>query len=369
MKYLFCFFLHFILINFSIEQNKNYCDLEQKCNNCTICGQDSNNYCSCNFYNIYCRNDYNYTILTDFIYSYDACIVNNRNFENICGSSNVNIDIGITKNISIQNSNNKNFFCFYNVKKIRNNNNDINIFLINEGNKYVNFNLHLMIYYNNDKIKVSSWMNLLPSNFLHIVESNAEKISVYVDIPDGAYIQDLKISFSMENARIKKITYETKSNKNKILIFGIILGVLVIALIILTIFVIRKYCHNKNISQNLDSNESKNKKISILEQTNQNKEKMNAMFKTELIPSTFYKNSIINDNYKCTICLEEFKDGLSSIITTKCKHSFHEKCFKNWVFKNILFPKCPNCNNPILDLENNNQFSTINFSSLYTQTQ
>ena len=352
-------------MNFSFEQKKPYCDLNQNCDDCSICGKDSNDYCSCNYYNIYCKNENKYTVLTDFIYSYDGCLVSNGKFESICGFSNIDIDIGLTKNISIKNNDYKEFFCFYNIKKIRNNNNDINIFIKMEGDKYTTYNLHLIVYYNNNEIKVSSWMDLMSFDVLEIVESKANKISVYVDIPDGRNMLNLQLSFSMENTTIKKVTYVTSSNKNRMIIIGIILGVLLILLIIVIICLIKKYCYTRTINHNNTTNtvgmaSSLDNKFLI----NRNIEKMNSLFKTQLIPSTYFKKNIVNDCYKCTICLEEFKDGSSVVITTKCNHCFHDKCFKKWVLKNIIFPKCPNCNQPIIEGDNNNNQNNEIFSSI-----
>lgn len=50
----------------------------------------------------------------------------------------------------------------------------------------------------------------------------------------------------------------------------------------------------------------------------------------------------------CTICLEDFISD-TEIITLSCKHSFHLCCLKNWLLTVILNPKCPNCNDNILD--------------------
>ena len=97
-----------------------------------------------------------------------------------------------------------------------------------------------------------------------------------------------------------------------------------------------------------------------------NKDKIDDIFKGELKPKIFKKlNNSNNDNdcLNCTICLENFKEGLSLIVDTKCQHRFHYKCFKDWIYKNILMPKCPNCNVPILETENNNNISN-NISSI-----
>ena len=148
------------------------------------------------------------------------------------------------------------------------------------------------------------------------------------------------------------------------LIFGIILGILVLIVIILGIFLIKKCCFQKEIKDQILSNEMITSHISNMTQINKNKEEVNKLFKTELIPTKYIKSN--SDNNKCTICQEDFKND-SSIITTKCKHIFHFGCFKNWVFNNIITPKCPNCNKPILE-QNNNTLNNITAISLNTQT-
>ena len=39
---------------------------------------------------------------------------------------------------------------------------------------------------------------------------------------------------------------------------------------------------------------------------------------------------------------------LSSTTYLFCKHIFHYECLKDWLNKNILMPKCPNCNYNVL---------------------
>ena len=72
-----------------------------------------------------------------------------------------------------------------------------------------------------------------------------------------------------------------------------------------------------------------------------------------------------NDCYKCTICLEEFKEGLSEVVTTKCKHIFHLDCLRNWINNNFSLPKCPNCNELILNLDNKNNTFTLNNQNIH----
>ena len=362
MNYLFFFLLFFILIVISFEQTSNYCNINKNCNNCSICGKDNNDYCSCNMDNMYCYNGEpgNYTSISNFLYSFDGCIIGNGDLEDVCGSSNINIDIGTNKTINFVSTSMGDYFCYYNVAKTKNNNNEIIISLKRDGNTPQALNMHLLVYDNNNKIRLSSYKNLLySSNFFEIVELYAEKISVYIHIFNGNNMGNISISFSIKGTIIKKIIYTTDSTINKALIFGIIGGALFILLIIIIICLVKKYRRRRvpQIIETYSSNNLKARTPSYLEQVNKNTAEMKLLFRTELSPTKYNKQKALNDCYNCTICLEDFKDQLDIIVTTKCKHSFHFNCFKNWVFKNIIFPKCPNCNNPILNSDSINKYT------------
>jgi hypothetical protein len=292
---------------------------------------------------------------------------------NICGESNININIGDNKTIYFQSySNPRDVICYYNIKKIVNNNNDILITIRKRGNEQLLFNAYFVIYYNNEKIKISSLKTLFHySNIYQINEELVEKISLYVEIINGKNIDNLSISFSIENKPVIKITYEKNSNKkNRNLFLGITIGSVGLLIIVIIIACIYRFYRNKANTNViiLPNNSQKIQKNSFLERINANKKAMNHLLETELIPTKYYKKNIINDCYKCTICLEEFKENKSIIMTTKCGHSFHFKCFKNWAFKNILFPRCPNCNHPILDNQNSNQINLTNISFTQSNT-
>ena len=369
MYYIFQLLLFDFIIKFSFEQQNVYCDLNQNCEKCKICGKEKNNYCSCSFYNMYCKDEESndYKVFSDFLYNYDGCITNNGNIEDICGKSNIDIDIGINKTITFQSSEYNNFFCFYNVKKAKNNNNDINIIIKKEVNEPIYFNMHLIMYYNVDnKVKTSTRINVLgSSNILEIIETDVEKISVYIDIPNGRNMDKISIFFGIGNKIVKRVSYKKNSNKIKdVLIYGILLGLFGIVIITLIICIIIYYRRAKRVRNN---NNNPNNPYSnhiegipgSLSLEKSNKLKLNNLFKTILKPKPFNKINIINDCYNCTICLEDFKEGSSIIVTTKCKHSFHYNCFIKWVYKNILFPRCPNCNNPIFDEINPNNIITV----------
>ena len=90
----------------------------------------------------------------------------------------------------------------------------------------------------------------------------------------------------------------------------------------------------------------------------QNTEKLNKLFETILVEHS-YKKEYNQYGGGCSICLENFNKK-SKVSITPCSHVFHYKCIHEWLFKNILCPKCPNCNNEVLnEKENKNKNNNI----------
>ena len=89
----------------------------------------------------------------------------------------------------------------------------------------------------------------------------------------------------------------------------------------------------------------------------QNTEKLNKLFETILIEHT-YKKEYNQYGGGCSICLENFNKK-SKVSITPCSHVFHYKCIHEWLFINILCPKCPNSNNEVLN-EQENKNNNIN---------
>ena len=50
-------------------------------------------------------------------------------------------------------------------------------------------------------------------------------------------------------------------------------------------------------------------------------------------------NKLSNNNYKCMICLSNYKLG-DKISTLPCWHNFHSKCFEKWVIQKRSCPIC-----------------------------
>jgi hypothetical protein len=76
------------------------------------------------------------------------------------------------------------------------------------------------------------------------------------------------------------------------------------------------------------------------------------LFENELGPQDLKEDINYYKIQTCSICLE----GLANekVSTLACKHIFHTTCLKDWLFKDLLKPKCPNCNYYIIEQENVN---------------
>ena len=350
-----------ILIAISLEK---FCDKTQYCSECTICGKDDNNFCLCNFDNFFCKNEENsYTFLSEFLLGYDRCQIKNEEMNNICGIKDINLEVG--KNNT---NNDSNYNLYINVK--------------NGNETFLDFSFYFVYYYlNKENKKVFKLSNNMGNKnfYFNINESNVERFSLYILINKVKNIDNISIDFYSE-ANTSFITKISNHKSNPISIIQIIFiillsvtGVLIIALIIL---LIRRYVSKKQIKSNSDfiiSNNSYNKNekeisISVIEKRNE--EIMRNLYKNELSPKIYYHENFRKELYKCTICQENFREGASFLVTTKCGHCFHFNCFKKYIQKNIISPKCPNCNKPILENENifnKNNLNITNSSSSNSQ--
>lgn len=365
---LILYFLFSILLNITCEL---FCDKNQYCSNCTICGKDDNSYCSCDFNNIFCKNDNNdnYVILSNFLFSYDACPDKKILSYDICGDPDINLEIALNKTIKFSSYDEDNILCYYNLKKSNSNNNNLHINIKGDREKSMNLSLYLVYYLNTNERKLFTITNILDkSNFYNtIIEPDVEKVSVYALFQNIGEIDNISFDFYVETNSITKIIHKIGSKeKTKIiyLIIIIIAGIAIITSVIVILF--KKYKYKK---QGKENNNKNTKNINtIVDIKLINREKIKKLYENELSPKIYYKKDVKNESYKCTICLEDFKEGLSMVLTTKCGHKFHFDCFKKYIEKNITFPKCPNCVTPILDVNNNyikNYSSDTNPSSIY----
>jgi hypothetical protein len=91
----------------------------------------------------------------------------------------------------------------------------------------------------------------------------------------------------------------------------------------------------------------------LLELNNVNNNNNNAnlyeeYYKNEL-KTVVYKKGINSFGDDCGICIEPAIEDISLVIYLPCKHFFHEICIKDWINANVASPKCPYCNDNILE--------------------
>ena len=384
---LFFLLILLLIFDYSFGQIGNYCNLSNYCSNCTICGSDNGNYCSCNFYNSYCLNEGSSasSFLNDFIIKYDGCLTDNGNMESICGASDISIKDGENKTITFKSTDSSDFICYYNIKKSEINNNKMTITLRKDGLESPKFDLYLIRYNSNNETKITSLSDTVLRNYIQLEDSDCQRISVYFDIEDAQNLEKISLNFldNKENDQETPTTTpyrgtspsKSSSSSKTGLIIGLVIGAIVLVIgVILAIIFAKKFSSkseetvivpttNANLNNTTMNNYSEYYRI-----VNTNKEKVDSLFKTELSSKIYNKNNTVNECYNCTICMEDFIDNKSIVVTTKCGHTFHQKCLQNWIYKNIICPKCPNCNYLILGPESNINLENITIPTTFNDT-
>ena len=294
-----------------------------------------------------------------------------------CSLINIESSYNITLKITPYNISNYEFR--YSFNKYNINNDIMKIKILNNGKVLPKFHYYLKLYDNNLIIKNETYCQFDSDKFdsdnLELVESNCQKMSISLIFNNSSDLENLYLQLYFEQAPISIITTITTtpnttpitpSHNNIGLIIGIIGGIVFLIGIIIIIICIKKYKGKKDINEN---NNIIINPENLKELINQkiNKIKLDKLFKNELFSKIYNKNNIINNNYKCTICNEDFIENLSIVLTLKCGHTFHQICIKNWAYKNLICPKCPICNDFILGT--NNQISLKDTLSDYNLSQ
>ena len=174
---------------------------------------------------------------------------------------------------------------------------------------------------------------------------NIKEIKVYIYFSKGLPTLPFKLKIKRNGDKSKIYLY--------LAIGFIILACLLCALIIY--FLSRKISENARIRQRVliqlamarqngqySGDDQASSNSAVVEE--ENRKKIEIMLKTSLAPKIFIKKYGEKDRGTCTICIEDFKENKSKVSITPCNHIFHYKCLSNWLIKNVINPKCPNCN-------------------------
>ena len=342
--------LLFILFELSFGQNLSYyCDKSQECENCTLCHEANENYCSCNFNNGYCIYEDGVYFSKEFLKYYDGCLKSNGNSTNICGNSDIELNNGETT-IQISSTFSSNLLCYYNFKYLGSDNLNMSITLQRPSIRYPKFYLYLMNY-KNDDINIYTYQSINTNNY-ELINVEAKKLSLYIDILDPYLAEGVLLKFSIKNNH-QKVTNQKNSGKNKALIIGITIGVIAfvtLIIIIMIIILIRRKNH-KNVNKDIPHSSTFSNSNIEIDNKKINQEKLNIFFQKK--KKKYKKKNDINNCNKCSSCKQIFKEN-SIILTTDCNHIFHLNCLFNFAYTNIISPKCPICKCPLLgsDIEN-----------------
>lgn len=318
----------------------DYCSSIQDCYNCSISANDNS---LCSWSSSSCHTSRTRTARTsssnEWWTYFSSCNDTNSNIihNNYCGDidkrlTNKEGDITITlPNINGEYGT-KNILCKF---LIKNDMKSDNIAIELENKLNLSYMMYINIFLNNDQ----TISKIIENDNFNIILDKVEQVEVY-------YYSSR--SFSSSPFEISIYTQEKKNN----LSLYIAIGIIILACIGCSIFI---YCFSKRLSkkpsqENVSNTEqSKKNQDAIIKE--QNKKIIEGLLSSTMKPEGYSEYLLNKKNNSeeievmtaCTICLEDFKKE-SQVIETPCHHLYHSKCITNWLYKNVMHPKCPNCN-------------------------
>lgn len=358
-----------LIINlFVLIKNQSSCKYND-CFNCSICGSESMCDCYWNPTKKECEKD---TVKSAFNYNFDyflSCYDEESNIiqRKYCGNSNIKLNEENYAYITLIDNDKlfaaQNLYCAYIYDQVNVfTNNNIIIKIVVSPSAINNVKIYLTINNNENKItKKSITKGNFEENF-----KNTKKVKIELYFKDQLTVNPLSIKITKK---------EEKKNYNIYISIGIIiLTCLVCGLIIF--FISKKAAENAKRRQEIYlrmARESQRRReafnqiipSSSIDPSSSESElsaheintiKIEKLLNTTLAPIKYNKYLGVKDGNPClicTICIEEFKEGKSKVCITPCQHVFHFKCLKDWLMKNVLTPKCPNCNYNLLQEEKN----------------
>ena len=348
-----------IITSNEINTTLEHCDVQKYCEECIFCGNGTNNYTLCSYYNLFCiKNNRNIFFQESYINKYSSFFRNISNADEFCGQEIYTFDLFIDsfsiinqtiKDIQNSNINHCNYKIynnqyFYNfesaanlVIKFKTNNSKKN-------NLKLIFNILLLdtrfelseqkIINENDLIKEDYKLSLYYYNILIIL------LDFYVNNETKENIDEyIEINIDTNNQNIF-------SNLFKKITFTVIFFVFIFLIITITIIVYYRYKKKRDMIR------IQNELILQTKLKNNQKEEIDKLLKTILMPKEFSESDISNDCTECAICIENFINKCL-ICITPCKHIFHYECLCKFIESakenQKIIIKCPLCNYDFLE--------------------
>ena len=328
------------------------CKIELFCNECQNCTDFS----LCNFDNIFCKKDSQYSEILDDIYNkLITYIKNDPDINSFCNSRTISLDelkdsftIFESASNKIAGNLNKLYSCEFTIlnKYYLDHETDKAklIMDINQksGNNQIKFNIIFLYYYNKKDTVIYD-----------TISDDKIRKNKFIKALDGISQLQILINFNKDNAAtiIESliISIETDNPSEKIrkiyiaiivIISVLLLGIIV--LIVVYIIIKRKMIRERELARSEEElKKEKNKKLAI-------------NFLNDELKSQLFNDKInLNDCDMCTICCEKFVINESEVSVTPCAHVFHYDCIKKWVNEKITDPHCPNCKFSFLEYMEN----------------
>ena len=362
MKYFFqkrniIHFLIFIVYqNYLIKCDDPKCEDFKDCFNCTLCGNQNNKYCYCKWYTQgtqeECIRDGDNRYLSEW-YTELAVCKNNIEQEVYCPSdttySNDDLDSEYSINFQINSDPDGNYgkkmlFCKFD-------------YYDETSNDYVL------------NIQFSSKITTRPKvvygcKFVDNSQDKIQKVDEDREIScsgsNNIYFLTLLPEEYASSPVMFKITLNTSKMYKYLTAFSVVIILLLIATCVIC-YISRLYNNkarrqlrilmNQRARENMWRIQQENNYINNYNENNENIEEINRakldyLFSKKMAEH-YYKSEYNQFGGGCSICLENFKKK-SKVSMTPCKHVFHYKCIKDWLYKNAKNPKCPNCNKEVL---------------------
>ena len=332
------------------------CSFNIDCNDCDFCGEESEDYSTCNYDNIFCKGDTQHFFSPRLKSEYDTFFRKDPKVSEFCGKGEIEFDLQ-KEPVLIFEANKNNFpkgklvHCSYTFNRIDNYKKyePSLVIQLNPDQKNIDLKFKIIIEFTSvDELKTQKLItndDLRNNNIFEETLKDTEELLIFIDFLNNEYNSD----------EVLEIKY--KINKNYLLVSFILYGVLGLAFIILSIIIIKICCPQafkckKSIEENqriplssrqVNSNRSGEIVISHREARKEIKKKVNFESLKVLKNSIYEENLIQKYDNKCTICFEPFILGKTKISITPCEHIFHMECIKKWIESNGVNPFCPNC--------------------------
>ena len=347
-------FILFISHNLLIKCEKE-CSEFTDCFNCTICGNENGDFCKCYWSTkggINSCIEEEYRPLSDWYTELLQC-TNNHEQEKYCsGESTIytkddlDTDYSITFKILSDDEGKygkNNLFCYFNY--------------LDEG--YNDYILSIEFSNSNEKKPRIAYGCKFNENSQEKIQQIEENKQISCTGSYSIFFMALLKEEYSSSPVFFKITLKNVSANRLVTVFSV--AIIILLLIACLICCITRFYNNKARRQlRILMNQRAHENMMRIEQENNNADyfnesenieennriKLDELFSTKMVEHT-YKNEYNKYGGGCYICLEEFKKK-SKVSNTPCNHVFHYKCIKDWLYKNIKNPKCPNCNKEVL---------------------